>query len=181
MMACRLAIWPTRISPPLANATIDGQRLPPSAVGMTTGLPPWTTATTELVVPKSMPTILAIVNPPLLRWGMPVPVALPIRPECAMPCDVARSLSGGWNSIVSSSVVWPRASDQLIHRGTLRPLTLRVVRLKGLEGLFERAGVVRVFIASHAKVVRRFGSHSALRVFGQELRERRSAPPFWLW
>src|SRR5882724_7208557 len=71
MMAWRLAIWPTRISPPLANATIDGQRLPPSAVGMTTGLPAWTAATTELVVPKSMPTILAMGDPPLMRWGMP--------------------------------------------------------------------------------------------------------------
>src|SRR2546430_2759471 len=71
MMAWRLAIWPTRISPPLANPTIDGQRLPPSAVGMTTGLPDCTAATTELVVPKSMPTILAIGDPPLMRWGMP--------------------------------------------------------------------------------------------------------------
>src|SRR6266850_913236 len=70
MMACRLAIWPTRISPPLANATIDGQRLPPSAVGMTTELPAWTAATTELVVPKSMPTILAMGDPPLIRWEM---------------------------------------------------------------------------------------------------------------
>src|SRR5918999_2746622 len=71
MMACRLATWPTRISPPLVNATIDGQRFPPSAVGMTTGLPAWTAATTELVVPKSMPTILAMGDPPLMRWGMP--------------------------------------------------------------------------------------------------------------
>src|SRR5437899_2810733 len=71
MMACCLAIWPTRISPPLANPTIDGQRLPPSAVGMTTELPACTAATTELVVPKSMPTILAMGDPPLMRWGMP--------------------------------------------------------------------------------------------------------------
>ena len=56
--ACRLATWPTRRSPSLVKATTDGVVRPPSALGMTTGSPPSMTATTELVVPRSMPMIL---------------------------------------------------------------------------------------------------------------------------
>ncbi len=56
--ACRLATWPTRRSPSLVNATTEGVVRPPSALGMTTGSPPSMTATTELVVPRSMPMIL---------------------------------------------------------------------------------------------------------------------------
>ena len=38
--------------------------MPPSAVGMTTELPPWTIATKEFVVPKSMPIIFAMRDSP---------------------------------------------------------------------------------------------------------------------
>ena len=55
--AWRLATWPTSRSPSLVNATTDGVVRPPSALGMTTGSPPSMTATTELVVPRSMPMI----------------------------------------------------------------------------------------------------------------------------
>src|ERR1041384_486127 len=55
--ACRFATCPTRRSPSLVNATTDGVVRPPSALGMTTGSPPSMTATTELVVPRSMPMI----------------------------------------------------------------------------------------------------------------------------
>ena len=41
-------------------ATTDGNRREPSDVGMTTGSPPSITATTELVVPRSIPMILPI-------------------------------------------------------------------------------------------------------------------------
>jgi hypothetical protein len=44
--------------------TTDGSSRPPSAVTITLGEPPSITATTLLVVPKSMPTILDIVLPP---------------------------------------------------------------------------------------------------------------------
>src|SRR6266700_4639332 len=54
-MACRLATSPTRRSPFLLMATIDGVVLAPSALGMTTGSPPSITATQELVVPRSIP------------------------------------------------------------------------------------------------------------------------------
>ena len=38
VMACRLATWPTRISPSLAKPTTDGVRRLPSVLGMTTGI-----------------------------------------------------------------------------------------------------------------------------------------------
>src|SRR5688572_32969836 len=56
--AWRLATWPTRRSPVLVNATTDGVSRLPSGLVMTTGSPPSMTATTELVVPRSMPMIL---------------------------------------------------------------------------------------------------------------------------
>src|SRR5256885_16060719 len=58
--AWRRASWPTRRSPDLVKATTDGVVRPPSAFGMTTGSPASMTATTELVVPRSMPTVFAI-------------------------------------------------------------------------------------------------------------------------
>src|SRR5664279_5633678 len=60
VMAWRLATSPTRTSPDLAKPTTDGVVRPPSALGMTTGSPPSSTDTTELVVPRSIPTALAI-------------------------------------------------------------------------------------------------------------------------
>src|SRR5512132_166458 len=68
--ACRLATSPTSTSPPFANATTDGVVLEPSAFGITVGSPPSSTATTELVVPRSMPTARAmIVFPPARKYG----------------------------------------------------------------------------------------------------------------
>ncbi len=60
VMAWRLATSPTSTSPDLANPTTDGVVRPPSAFGMTTGSPASSTDTTELVVPRSIPTALAI-------------------------------------------------------------------------------------------------------------------------
>src|SRR5262249_40797603 len=58
--ACRLATCPTRRSPDLVMATTEGVVRVPSWLGITTGSPPCITATTELVVPKSIPIILLI-------------------------------------------------------------------------------------------------------------------------
>src|ERR1700722_13969062 len=60
-IACRRASWPTRRSPWEVKATTDGVVRAPSAFGITVGLPPSLTAITELVVPRSIPTALAIV------------------------------------------------------------------------------------------------------------------------
>src|SRR5262245_43726222 len=57
VIACRRAAAPTRRSPDSVNPTTEGVVRPPSRFGMTTGWPPSITATTELVVPRSMPTI----------------------------------------------------------------------------------------------------------------------------
>src|SRR5687768_287393 len=50
------ADWPTSTSPFLAKATTDGVVREPSEFAMTVGSPPSRTVTTELVVPRSIPT-----------------------------------------------------------------------------------------------------------------------------
>src|SRR5580700_11346908 len=65
VMACRLATCPTNRSPLLVNATTEGVVRAPSWLGMTVGSPPCITATTELVVPRSMPIILLIEYAPV--------------------------------------------------------------------------------------------------------------------
>ena len=62
--ACRLATWPTSRSPVLVIATTDGVVRAPSWLGITTGSPPCITATTEFVVPRSIPIILLIAAVP---------------------------------------------------------------------------------------------------------------------
>ena len=60
VMAWRLATSPTRTSPVLEKATTEGVVRAPSELGMTTGSPASRTLTTELVVPRSMPTALGM-------------------------------------------------------------------------------------------------------------------------
>src|SRR6266550_7420106 len=60
VMAWRLATSPTSTSPFLAKATTDGVVREPSELGMTTGSPASRTLTTELVVPRSIPTALGM-------------------------------------------------------------------------------------------------------------------------
>src|SRR3954470_23971009 len=55
-----LADWPTRTSPFLAKATTEGVVREPSELAMTVGSPPSRTATTEFVVPRSIPTARAM-------------------------------------------------------------------------------------------------------------------------
>src|SRR5512136_443561 len=64
--AWRLATCPTRRSSlPLAKATTDGVVRPPSGLVITTGVSPSITATTEYVVPRSIPmTLLISYGPP---------------------------------------------------------------------------------------------------------------------
>ena len=72
--ACRFATCPTSRSPDLVKPTTDGVIRLPSGLVMTTGSPPSITATTEFVVPRSIPIILLIVQssrllPPSVRRG----------------------------------------------------------------------------------------------------------------
>ena len=76
MIAWRRATWPTIRSPVLGlTATTDGISRPPSAEGMTIGSPPSMTATTELVVPRSMPMIFAHAFASWLRSSLPAVLA----------------------------------------------------------------------------------------------------------
>src|SRR5437870_5742890 len=63
----RLASWPTRRSPVLVNATTEGVRRLPSLFIITVGFPPSITATTEFVVPRSIPTAFAMTTPSYLK------------------------------------------------------------------------------------------------------------------
>ena len=64
VMACLLAIWPTRRSPLSETAATEGVVRVPSALARTLGSPPSIMATQELVVPKSIPITFAIVCSP---------------------------------------------------------------------------------------------------------------------
>src|SRR3954453_24150952 len=59
-IAWRRASWPTSRSPFSVKPTTDGVVHDPSALGITVGWPPSMAAITEFVVPRSMPTALAI-------------------------------------------------------------------------------------------------------------------------
>ena len=58
--ACRFAGSPIIHSPVLEKATMEGVVRPPCALGIMTGSVPSHTAIQELVVPRSIPMILAI-------------------------------------------------------------------------------------------------------------------------
>ncbi len=58
--ACRFAGSPTNVSPLSVKATTLGVVRLPSWLAMTLASPPSITETTELVVPKSMPTIFSL-------------------------------------------------------------------------------------------------------------------------
>src|SRR6266849_7496080 len=69
-MACRRATWPTTISPSLVNPTTDGVMRLPSSFSITLGSRPSMMATTELVVPRSMPMVFfTCVSSPGAPWG----------------------------------------------------------------------------------------------------------------
>src|SRR5436190_1144525 len=59
MTACRFATVPTRRSLESVNATTEGVVRPPSAFSSTVASPPSSTATHELVVPRSIPIVFA--------------------------------------------------------------------------------------------------------------------------
>ena len=61
VIACLLAVSPTSLSPALVKPTTDGVVLAPSALVITVGSPPSSTATHEFVVPKSIPITFPIV------------------------------------------------------------------------------------------------------------------------
>src|SRR6218665_507763 len=110
--AWRLAGWPTRRSPSLEKATIEGVVRAPSAFSMTLGLLPSITATQLLVVPRSIPMTLAIIQaslsanpfePPLARQirGRMGPGSLQLKCAHRWTCGVYRSV-GLWLQALAS-------------------------------------------------------------------------------
>src|SRR6266446_3010226 len=83
--AWRLAGCPTRTSPESVNATTEGVVREPSAFSITLALPPSMTATTEFVVPRSIPTTLAML--PLQRHALDCATC---RTAAATPVGAAR-------------------------------------------------------------------------------------------
>src|SRR5712691_3268414 len=80
----RLANWPTRRSPVLVNATTEGVKRLPSLLMITVGFPPSITATTEFVVPRSMPTAFAIPHLTLCIIRLAHSVTRPLAPDRAV-------------------------------------------------------------------------------------------------
>src|ERR1041385_7559259 len=92
--ACRFATCPTSRSPSFVKATTDGVTRPPSALGMTTGSPPSITATTEFVVPRSIPMIFSAMTTAPYLW-VDARSEHPVAQASAMPGkDV--NMAGWW-------------------------------------------------------------------------------------
>src|SRR5262249_294198 len=124
VMAWRLATCPTSVSPSFVNATTEGVRRLPSWLAMTVGSPPSTTATTELVVPRSMPSTFAMCS-----------VSLVVR---------SRSLLRRRRGRAGGGRCRPRGPP--VHRGGLQHVDLDLLGLD-LLGLRERHGQHAVAIA----------------------------------
>src|SRR5580693_41538 len=99
--AWRFAIVPTRRSPDAVNATTDGVVRPPSAFSITVGSPPSRTAMHELVVPRSIPIVLAIV------------VVAPSSLRKKSESDCRRFLWGGQGAGDAARRLGPRARPAL--------------------------------------------------------------------
>src|SRR3954469_16816647 len=158
-MACRRATWPTRISPSLLKPTTDGVIRLPSSFSITLGSRPSMIATTELVVPRSMPMIFfaifslspenffAAASRVLPRCGGTVSTqggvsrnALPRKPWRRRLCKQANASAGGIGSRSGwGSAGWGGAGGA---RGGMGEVWLP--ELQG-DGAFRRRVVLKVF------------------------------------
>src|ERR671929_1738002 len=115
VIAWRRATWPTRRSPVLGlTATTDGVRRLPSAFSRTVGSPASMIATTELVVPRSIPSTFAIrVHLAFLEHARVAVRAAPPKP---------RTLSVGTNPTLRAWQTLPAAGPELacgVSRGLM--------------------------------------------------------------
>src|SRR6266567_3894123 len=84
--ACRRARLPTSRSPVLVKATTDGVVREPSALGITTGSPPSIEAVTELVVPRSIPTVFGMrLSPRAVAVGPGAKPGMGTQQHCSLP------------------------------------------------------------------------------------------------
>src|SRR3954451_21373588 len=134
-----LADWPTRTSPFLAKATTDGVVREPSELAMTVGSPPSRTVTTELVVPRSIPTARAMgmASLPLVYgwcrvWWKPTdhlargPLNFPAHPNGRDP-DHVPGVARFLRALPKFPARFPRAPP----RASLEPLRSRESRRTG--------------------------------------------------
>jgi hypothetical protein len=104
VMAWRRATWPTSRSPSLVNATTEGVVRPPSAFGITTGSPPSITATTEFVVPRSIP--IAISSPEFVLAICLMPLR-PVFPAISAPRAGTAAAMAGFDGLPAAWLFWP--------------------------------------------------------------------------
>src|SRR5579875_301679 len=101
VIAWRLATSPTRTSSDLEKATTEGVVRAPSALGITVGSPASRTLTTELVVPRSMPTALGMGEASWTgagtRYNTGAPGTFPAAcvQRSKLECDMLRKVSPG--------------------------------------------------------------------------------------
>ena len=89
---CR-AIVPTNRSPLSVKPTTDGVVRPPVELVMIFGLPPSKTATTEFVVPRSIPIILVIFHSPFVLTHMTrqqLPYQRKLPPKIIQDCELGK-------------------------------------------------------------------------------------------
>src|ERR1041384_7831357 len=145
--ACRFATWPTSRSPSFVNATTDGVTRPPSALGMTTGSPPSMTATTEFVVPRSIPMIFSAIRvTPRSKKLMPRRTAWSRKQGTCLP-KVSIWQRGPPQSRVDSFCVFPYKDDN----PTILPpaVTIGIIALNVLAWIFlQGAGASQALIGS---------------------------------
>src|SRR5215472_9641192 len=140
--ACRRARLPTRRSPDLVNAATEGVVREPSELGMTTGSPPSMTAITELVVPRSIPTVFGMCSSAGELFRSVSTASFPTGNPAETPAEAGRGAARGSEmySQGSGSKHRPR-SDRRHRRWHDRPsrtaavLPARQQRLRDLHRL----------------------------------------------
>src|ERR671918_2285228 len=180
-MAWRLASSPTRISPVFEKPTTDGVVRDPSALGITCGSPASSTATTEFVVPRSIPTgrgmdyaswfrflVCAyrieidnvVVNPSPVpaggRRGRPVPDGPALPPRCTSP-RWCRSLPCAMGPIVFLLLLAAAGGLFLVRAFTLWQLVRLGRPVSRLDDLPKRVENETVVVLGQRKLLQRLG------------------------
>src|SRR5438270_8731657 len=157
-MACRLATCPTSRSPVFVKPTTDGVVRPPSSFGMTLGSPPSMTATQELVVPRSIPIILAITGSfhfyKCFEFNV---LTLALWNIMRIECDVVKfQMREGWGGMRARLARPDEGVGQRVHQ--LRAAMINRPRSTSCGALHRRAGEgTRPYMIGHHEFTKREG------------------------